>query len=129
MKRHGFVLGIAGFMYVAYGTLVFSYRPGTPRYEGLRAALDVLPIHIWGIVFVAVGATSILCAFISPGVEYLGYGLITGLAAGWSATYFAGVLAYHSDKSNLAVGVWWALNALLWWSISGLLNPRARNGG
>lgn len=124
--RHSLVLFIAGLSFVAMGISMFFYIPGGPRIQALQIAVAWMPIEMWGLVFVCVGAVVVVSARWPVHAAGWGYSVLTGLSVGWSATYFFGWLFGDSPPSNLTYTVYWGLLAFLWWAISGLLNPAAK---
>lgn len=125
-KRHGLVLLVAGLVYVATG-LSYILAEATPsRQVALGVALAWAPIAFWGAVFMAAGLLSIISSRWPTFAETWGYMVLTGLSAGWSATYAAGVIFFDSPAANLSGAFLWGLLSFLWWAISGLLNPDAK---
>jgi hypothetical protein len=82
-----------------------------------------MPVDAWGVVWVAVGLCALLSARWPPQSEKWGYTLLAGLSALWAAFYLLGALFMGAGGSNLTGALVWGLMAVLWWAISGLLNP------
>lgn len=121
--RHGLVLMVAGLVYVALGLSYLASEPTESRKIALQVALDRAPIEFWGIIFISTGLMSIISSRWPPVAEKWGYMVLTGLSAGWSATYATGVILGDSPESNLSGAFTWGLIGFLWWAVSGLVNP------
>lgn len=122
-RRHSLVLLVAGLAYVAIGLSLILTELTPPRAQALEVALKRMPIDVWGCVWIAAGILCVISSRWPPIVETWGYMVLTGLSAGWSATYGLGVIFAHSPASNWSSAITWALMAFLWWAISGLINP------
>jgi hypothetical protein len=85
--------------------------------------LNLLPVKGWGLVFISVGMMAILSSRWPAFAETWGYMLLTGLSAGWSATYWLSLLLHNAPVTNITAGLVWALMAFMWWAVSGLVNP------
>jgi hypothetical protein len=122
-KRHSLVLMVAGVVYVVNGLSYMLTTPTPARLEALTVSLKWFPLDVWGGVWVAVGLLAVISSRWPPVFESWGYMVLTGLAAGWSATYLMGIVFYHTHMTNLSGVLTWGLLAFLWWAVSGLLNP------
>lgn len=122
-KRHSLVLFISGLVYIGVGMAITQWVPGGPRAVAVEAALNVAPFEFWGSVFMLAGGLACLSSRWPVLSEKWGYSVLTGLSAGWSATYAASVIVGDSPSYNLSGALTWGLIAFLWWSISGLMNP------
>ncbi len=121
-KLHGLVLLVAGIVYICHGlTYIFS-EPSRNRNEALRVAFDWLPIEAWGSIFILVGLVAMVASRGSPWFRW-GYAALAGLSAGWAATYAAGMIIENSPTSNLSGMFAWGLQAFLWLTIPGLVDP------
>jgi hypothetical protein len=121
--RHSLVLMVAGMVYALIGMSYILAEPTHARQVALQVALDNAPIQFWGFVFIAAGLLSIISSRWPPVAETWGYMVLTGLSAGWSATYFLGVVLMDSPTTNLSGSLSWGLLGFMWWAVSGLVNP------
>lgn len=121
--RHSLVLMVAGLVYILIGTSYILTEPTLARQIALQVALDKAPIGFWGGVFIAAGVLSIISSRWPPVAETWGYMVLTGLSAGWSATYLLGVVLMDSPATNLSGFLSWGLLGFMWWAVSGLVNP------
>jgi hypothetical protein len=125
-SRHGLVLFVAGLVYILIGVSYITAEGTTARQRALSVALHWLPIYFWGTLFIIVGVLSIISSRWPVPYTTWGYMGLTGLSAGWAATYCAGILFRHSPVTNLTAVASWGIIAFLWWAISGLENPTKR---
>lgn len=122
-KRHSLVLLVSGMAYVCVGLTYIVPNTTEARKLALTVALKWFPIEFWGSIFVVVGLMAMISSRWPKASDSWGYALLTGLSAGWSATYAAGVIFDHSPVGNLSQTLVWGLLAFLWWAISGFVNP------
>jgi hypothetical protein len=121
--RHSAVLMVAGLVYVAFGISLIKTNLTYGRSLGLQVAIEYAPIEFWGIVWIVVGIMAMVSSRWPPVIETWGYMALTGLSAGWSATYLMSIIFEDAPAANLSFVFVWGLVAFLWWAISGLLNP------
>lgn len=122
-KRHSTILMVAGIIYTLIGFAYFSAPPNKTRDATLVVVLQIAPIQFWGCVFSLAGILTIMSSRWPPFSETWGYMVLTGLSAGWAATYMMGVLFFKAPIAGITGGLLWSLLAFMWWAISGLLNP------
>jgi hypothetical protein len=122
-KRHGLVLLVAGVAYALIGVTYIVTKPTRSRREALALALHWFPMPFWGAIFLTIGLLAIISARWPPVAATWGYMLLTGLSAGWAATYLLGVMFEHAPSGNLTGTFNWGLLAFVWWSISGFVDP------
>jgi hypothetical protein len=91
-NRHSLILSVAGLCYMLTGATYISAAPTPARKAALAVALRWFPIEIWGMIFVIVGLLVVISSRWPRVSDSWGYALLTGLSAGWSATYAAGVI-------------------------------------
>lgn len=126
-KRHSLVLAVLGTIYVLLGVTFFA-PPGPGRDKTVQAAIDVMPLPAWGVVFIIVGLLSLLSSRWPPASETWGYTALSSLSALWGTVYIWGVVIYGNPASTLSGTLVWFGLAFLWWAISGLVNPPSRRG-
>jgi hypothetical protein len=122
-RRHSLVLLVAGLVYMCVGLAYMLAHPTPSALMGLAIALSWAPLSFWGGVWFGVGLLAVISARWPPIFESWGYMVLTGMAAGWSATYLMGILFANAPVANLTAVLVWGLLAFLWWAVSGLLNP------
>lgn len=121
--RHAFILIIAGFCYVAIGFAYILVPISEERQKALEVVLQYMPLSYWGFVFILAGLLTVLSSRWPPISKAWGYVTLTGVSAGWGASYFVGVLFGNAPTFNISIGLVWMLVAFMWWGISGLVNP------
>lgn len=122
-KRHSTILMVAGILYALIGFQYIISQPSRARELSLAVLLSVAPIQFWGVVFVLAGTLASISSRWPPFAETWGYMVLTGLSAGWSATYLMSWLFFHAPTANITGSLLWGLLAFMWWAISGLVNP------
>jgi len=123
-RRHSLVLTISGFVYIIYGVNVSTWSLYGPRAQGVQVALDFINnMEFWGFMWIAIGTIAVISSRWPNMSEKWGYSALIGWAAGWSATYFAGLFVSGNSVAEAGGGLVWALVAYLWWSVAGLVNP------
>lgn len=121
--QHSKVLMGGGLAYLCVGlSYIFAHQTEMRR-SALIVALHWAPMPFWGSVFVAAGVLAVISSRWPPITETWGYTVLTGLSAGWSATYLMGVILEHAPVANLSAVAMWGLLAFMWYSVSGLVNP------
>lgn len=119
--RHSLVLVVAGWSFVALGVSIRFYTPGGPRWESLIVARNFMPLGGWSIVFILAGVAVMASAVWPRTSRMWGYMLLTGLSAGWAMIYLFGMFILpYNDLDHFSAFLIWALQAFVWWAISGL---------
>jgi hypothetical protein len=114
---------VAGFGYMLNGIVYILSEPTRNSEIALVIAFEWFPIEFWGLVFVISGLIAVISSRWPPIAETWGYLPLTGLSAGWAATYAAGVILDDSPISNLSGTLTWGLLAFVWLAVPGLVNP------
>ena len=122
-KRHSTILMVVGFLYVLIGFLYIASESSKSRERALAVVLRIAPIEVWGGLFMTAGALAMLSSRWPPLTETWGYMVLTGLSAGWAATYLLGIAFFEAPVINSTQVLVWGILAFMWWAISGLLNP------
>ncbi|MDN4173908.1 hypothetical protein QWY28_13185 [Nocardioides sp. SOB77] len=122
-RRHSLVLTLGGFIYLSVGMVYLGTDAPPSRNRSLELALNVAPLQVWGLVWIAAGIAGLISARWPPASEKWGYTVMSSLAALWGSGYALGVLFLDTPDQALSGGAVWTLVAVLWWGISGLENP------
>jgi hypothetical protein len=122
-NRHSLILTIAGISYMLTGSTYILSSLTPSRKLALAVALRWFSIDTWGALFVIIGLLAVLSSRWPKPYKSWGYAVLTGLSAGWSATYAAGVIFEDAPVGNFSVVLQWGLLAFLWWAIPGLVSP------
>jgi hypothetical protein len=124
-EQHSRVLLLAGVIYIIIGWQYLGHVR-TDRLHALQVALWFTggQIKVWGIIWVIVGASAVLSARWPYFSTRWGYAGLSGLAAVWFLQYLTGWLILGFPTSLVAAGTCsWALIAMFWWFVAGLVNP------
>lgn len=122
-KRHSLILMVSGFLYAFVGFQYMVVPPSRGRQLALEVILQIAPLQFWGGVFLFAGVLAMISSRWPPLAETWGYMVLTGISAGWSATYLTGMIFFKSPATNSTQVFLWGLLAFMWWGISGLVNP------
>lgn len=123
--HHGMVLTVGGMTYILTGfSLFFGDDLGRLRQTYLVVAANMFPLRIWALIFILGGVlASVSGRWPAFCTRPWGYMTLSGLASGWSAVYFLGWAFGKAPLTNINYAVLWGLMALLWWAVSGLVDP------
>jgi hypothetical protein len=122
-NRHSLILTVAGICYMLTGSTYILSELTSTRKQALAVALRWFSIETWGTIFILVGLMAVVSSRWPRIFKSWGYAILTGLSAGWSATYAAGVIFEHAPVGNMSAVLQWGLLAFLWWAIPGLVSP------
>jgi hypothetical protein len=81
-KRHGVILMVAGFIYMAIGVSYIAAPTTEEVRHNLVIALIWFPLHFWGGVWFGVGLLALISSRWPPVFESWGYAVLTG-TSGW----------------------------------------------
>lgn len=121
--RHGVILVVAGITYIVIGTAYVFHVPSESHAEALYFALNLMPLDWWGFGFILTGLVALISSRWPNWPKSWGYVVLTGWAASWSAFYFAGATLTDAKVVYFGTSGAWALQAFLWWGVSGLVSP------
>lgn len=122
-KRHSTILMVVGILYVLIGFLYIVSEPSKGRERALAVVLQIAPVQFWGGLFMLAGTLAMISSKWPPISATWGYMVLTGLSAGWAATYLMSILFFNAPPVNSTQVLLWGILAFMWWAISGLLNP------
>jgi hypothetical protein len=114
---------VVGFLYVLIGFLYIVSEPSKSRERALAVVLQVAPVEFWGGLFITAGFLAMISSRWPPLAETWGYMVLTGISAGWGATYLMGIFFFNAPPVNATQVLLWGILAFMWWAISGLHNP------
>lgn len=135
-RRHSLVLMVSGIAYVMMG-VAYICSPSTPAREvALQYAINptilgmTIPLSLvsWGWWFAVTGLVTIVSSRWPPVSRTWGYTLLTGLSVAWGLFYLAGVAFGNAPLINLTGAILWCVFGFMWWAVSGLIDPKDRNG-
>lgn len=124
-QRHSIVLLMGGLVYLNQGQVYLRVRLTDDRAAGLAAALHLTggSAKPWGALWVVVGLMALVSTVWPPQSKTWGYTALAAMSAFWGSVYGLSTLLLGAPPNNYTgLGVWW-LVAVLWWGVSGLVNP------
>lgn len=125
-SRHSSLLLVAGIAYMIMGVVYVFHRPSETQAEALYFALNLMSLDWWGGGFIATGAIAVVSSVWPSWPSWpksWGYAALTGWSAAWSAFYFSGALLTDAKVVYFGIAGVWALQAFVWWAVSGLVSP------
>lgn len=120
-RRHSLVLVIAGAVYVLLG-LVLAFVEPTPTRESSLRAITWAPWWCWGVLWMSAGVAAVVSARWPEGADKWGYAVLCSISVLWTVVYLGGMLL-GSGAASFSGALVYLLLAVLWWAISGLVNP------
>jgi hypothetical protein len=97
MRRRGGFLFFRAFIYAGYGFSLVALTETSQLDHTYRVATALLPIHVWGWIWLSTAAIIAVSAFVQPPRDYVGFTLGAALPLVWA------VLAFLSWLQNDAV--------------------------
>lgn len=107
------MLGRRGAILLSYGTVwsLYGYAQLTPQTEqpGLGLALQMLPLPVWGCLWIAAGVLALVSAFLPQGVDWFGFVALVLIVLPWTSSYLASWLLGDFPRGWVAAAVWGAI--------------------
>lgn len=124
-QRHSLVLLIGGLVYTTYGFYYLVTDDQARRGSALALAEAVALGHMafWYTVWLIVGGLALVSTRWPPQSKTWGYTALSGLAACWGSVYLLSIVLLGAPTAGIGGALVWYLVAVLWWAISGLINP------
>jgi hypothetical protein len=111
--RRGLVLILFG---IIYGLIGLSYTAGAlspTAAQNLHLALQLLPIHTWGVLWLVAGGLALVASHWPPGRDWWGYAVLSGLSTTWCVVSLLGRLLYGAPYGLSGALVYGCLSAAL----------------
>lgn len=113
-RRVGRALGRRGAILLAYGTVwsLFGYGQlisPIKQQPGLTLALQLLPLDVWGWLWICTGAFAIVAAFLPQGVDWFGFVALVLIVLPWTLSYLASWIMGDFPRGWVAAAVWGAI--------------------
>lgn len=107
-------LGRRGAILLCYGTVWTAIGWGQivqpqPDQRGLKLLLDILPLPVWGSLWIAAGLIAVVCAWAPPGRDAPAFLALPLIVVPWMASYFAAWLFGDFPRGWAASAVWAAI--------------------
>jgi hypothetical protein len=105
------LLGRRGAILLSYGTVWALYGYGQlvspqPDQRGLTLATQVLPLHVWGWLWIATGILALGAAFVPQGVDWFGFVALVLIVLPWMLSYLVSWLLGDFPRGWVAAAVW-----------------------
>jgi hypothetical protein len=105
------MLGRRGAILLSYGTVWALYGYGQlvspqPDQRGLTLATQVLPLHVWGWLWIATGILALGAAFVPQGVDWFGFVALVLIVLPWMLSYLVSWLLGDFPRGWVAAAVW-----------------------
>lgn len=113
-RRLSRMLGRRGAILLSYGAVWSLYGYGlliAPRANliGLDLALQLLPQAVWAWLWIGVGLVALVSAFLSQGVDWLGFLAMPTIALAWIVSYLEAWLVGDFPRGWVAAAIWTAI--------------------
>ncbi|MFI1166584.1 hypothetical protein ACH4UM_24010 [Streptomyces sp. NPDC020801] len=108
------VLGRRGAILLSYGTVwsLFGYgqlvSPQTGQ-PGLGLAIQLLPLHVWGWLWITAGLIALASAWAPQGLDWPGFLALPLIVLPWMLSYFTAWLQGDFARGWVAAAVWAAI--------------------
>lgn len=113
-RRLARVLGRRGAILLSYGTVWLLVGYGQlvspqPDQRGLHLALQLLPLTVWGWLWIAAGLIALVSAWMPQGVDWAGFLALPLIVLPWMASYLVSWLQGDFPRGWIAAVVWAAI--------------------
>ncbi|MEU9333114.1 hypothetical protein AB0D49_08110 [Streptomyces sp. NPDC048290] len=114
MRRLARMLGRRGAILLSYGSVWALYGYGQlispqPDQRGLKLAMQLLPLEVWGWLWMASGIIAVVSAWMPQGVDGPGFLALPLIVLPWMASYLASWLQGDFLRGWVAAAVWAAI--------------------
>ncbi|MET8826122.1 hypothetical protein ABZX40_13700 [Streptomyces sp. NPDC004610] len=114
VRRLARVLGRRGAILLSYGTVWALYGYGQlispqPDQRGLTLAVQLLPLEVWGWLWMVSGIIAVAAAWMPQGVDWPGFLALPLIVLPWMASYLASWLQGDFPRGWVAAAVWAAI--------------------
>lgn len=114
VRRLARTLGRRGAILLSYGTVwaLYGFAQITspqPDQRGLTLAVQMLPLSVWGGLWVATGFLALGAAFMPQGVDWFGFVGLVLIVLPWTLAYLVAWLQGDYPRGWVAAAVWAAI--------------------
>lgn len=108
------MLGRRGAILLSYGAVWSLYGYGVlvsplPSQPGLALAIDLLPLRVWGWLWIGAGLIALVSAWLPQGVDWLGFLTLPLIVLPWMLSYLTAWLQGVFPRGWIAAAVWAAI--------------------
>ncbi|MFJ5967872.1 hypothetical protein [Streptomyces sp. NPDC093060] len=113
-RRLGRALGRRGAILLCYGTVWALYGYGVlispqPNQLGLNLAIQLLPLQVWGVLWIIAGVIALVSAWLPSGFDWPGFLALPVIVLPWMTSYFVAWLQGDFTRGWIAAAVWAAI--------------------
>lgn len=109
--RRGCFLAFLIVLDLGYGLSLLSPATEARRSPTVKYIDHILPLWVWGCMWVAVGAACVVGMFVRH--NSFAFASAMGLKVGWGAVFGAGWLFAGLERGWLATVIWWSFAAVV----------------
>ncbi|MGW5633958.1 hypothetical protein [Streptomyces sp. NPDC003832] len=107
----GRTLGRRGAILLSYGTVwaLYGYAQivsPQPDQRGLTLAIEVLPLDMWGWLWIAAGCIAVFAAWLPQGVDWPGFLALPLIVLPWMTSYLVAWIVGDFPRGWVAALVW-----------------------
>lgn len=111
VRRLGRALGRRGAILLSYGTVwaLYGFAQITspqPDQRGLTPALQLMPLTLWGWLWVTTGLVAIASSWMSQGRDWPGFLALPAMVLPWMGSYLAAWITGEFPRGWVATLVW-----------------------
>ncbi|MFE9064956.1 hypothetical protein [Streptomyces violaceusniger] len=104
LGRRGAILLSYGVVWALYGyAQVISPQPDQ---RGLQPLLNVMPLSVWGWIWVACGLVAVVAAWLPQGVDAPGFLALPLIVLPWMTSYLASWVTGDFPRGWVAAAIW-----------------------
>lgn len=108
------MLGRRGAILLSYGTVwsLYGYgqliSPPTAQ-PGLTLAMQMLPLTVWGLLWIATGLLALAAAALPQGADWFGFVALVLIVLPWTLSYLVSWMQGDFPRGWVAAAVWGAI--------------------
>jgi hypothetical protein len=104
-------LGRRGAILLCYGTVwaLYGYAQlvsPQPDQRGLTLAIQIMPLHVWGWLWIAAGLIALMSAWLPQGADWAGFLALPLIVLPWMLSYLTSWLQGDFPRGWVSAAVW-----------------------